>query len=71
MAYLNRILKNPQESMESSGIFKNPKESPGIPGESWKSYGILFPTLFVEIFARTNFRAFLRKTWICAKLREN
>ena len=28
-------------------------------------------TLFVEVFARTNFRAFSRKTWICAKLREN
>ena len=28
-------------------------------------------TLFVKIFARTNFRAFLRRTSICAKLHEN
>ena len=28
-------------------------------------------TLFVEVFARTNICAFLRRTWICAELREN
>ena len=43
-------------------------------GESLWKYQVHFarenPTLFAEIFARTNFRAFSRKTWI-AKLREN
>ena len=34
-------------------------------------FEVKWTTLFVEIFARTNFRAFSRKTWICAKLREN